>query len=350
MSDISRGQHLILFPFSPSSTARSFIFPFLCLSVSRTFILLILSSIMLASFVLSFLPLTLAAPLFGLGSSEATGAPTPMSLSTVNTTLLRPALFARAAYCSSASLSSWSCGAPCDSLAGVTFLQDGGNQGTIPLYFIAHDAEDQSLVVAHEGTDPDNILSLLNDAEFALVDVNTTAIPQAAGKGIKVHDGFQSTFERTADGLLAGVQAQLQATGVKKVVVTGHSLGSYFAAGLRNNTGAALATMTGAMIKGAVDPSVDVVVTTFGLPRGGNEAWANFLDSNIGVTFMTNQNDPVPTVPPLLFGYTHSSGEVHIVDSSQTNIVSCPGHDNEHCVTGNSILHASITNHLGPYF
>ncbi|KAJ6459968.1 alpha/beta-hydrolase [Mycena sanguinolenta] len=291
-----------------------------------------------SSFVLSFLPLTLAAPLFGLGSSEATGAPTPMSLATVNTTLLRAALFARAAYCSSASLSSWSCGTPCDSLPGVTFLQDGGNQGTIPLYFIAHDAEDQSLVVAHEGTDPDNILSLLNDAEFALADVNTTAIPQAAGKGIKVHDGFQSTFERTADGLLAGVQAQLQATGVKKVVVTGHSLG------------AALATMTGAMIKGAVDPSVDVVVTTFGLPRGGNEAWANFLDSNVGVTFMTNQNDPVPTVPPLLFGYTHSSGEVHIVDSSQTNIVSCPGHDNKNCVTGNSILDASITNHLGPYF
>jgi hypothetical protein len=39
--------------------------------------------------------------------------------------------------------------------------------------------------------------------------------------------------------------------------------------------------MTGAMIKSAVDPSVEVVVTTFGLPRGGNEAWADFLDSNV---------------------------------------------------------------------
>ncbi|KAF8209142.1 alpha/beta-hydrolase [Mycena galopus ATCC 62051] len=297
-----------------------------------------------SSFVLSFIQLALAAPLplplFGisLGSSEATGTPTPVSLANVNETLLRPAQFARAAYCSSASLQSWDCGVPCDALGGVSFLQDGGNQGTIPLYFIAHDTADQSLVVAHEGTDPDNILSLLNDAEFALTDVNTTLIPAAAGKGIQVHSGFQSTFERTADGLLAGVQLQLSATGVKKVVVTGHSLG------------AALATMTGAMIKGAVDPSVDVVVTTFGLPRGGNEAWANFLDSNVGVTYMTNQNDPVPTVPPLLFGYTHSSGEVHIADSSLTNIVSCPGHDNEHCSTGNSLLDASVANHLGPYF
>ncbi|KAJ7868689.1 alpha/beta-hydrolase [Mycena leptocephala] len=293
---------------------------------------------MLAFLILSFIPFALAAPLFGLGSKEATGAPTPVSLATVNATLTRPALFARAAYCSSASLKSWDCGGPCDSLEGVSFLQAGGDEGLIPLYFIAHDAADQSLVVAHQGTDPDNILSILNDAELLLEGVDTQRIPQAAGKGIKVHSGFQSTFQRTADGLLAGVQTQLQSTGVKKVVVTGHSLG------------AALATMTGAMIKSAVDPSVEVVVTTFGLPRGGNKAWADFLDSNVGVTFVTNQNDPVPTVPPLLFGFTHSSGEIHIVDSSQQNLVACPGQDNKNCATGNSVFHASVANHLGPYF
>ncbi|KAJ7822824.1 alpha/beta-hydrolase [Mycena olivaceomarginata] len=294
---------------------------------------------MLAFSILSFISFVLAAPLFGLGSDKATGAPTPMSLATVNATLLRPAQFARAAYCSGASLKSWSCGLPCDTLKGVTFLQSGGDQGLVPFYFIAHDAADQSLVVAHEGTHPENILSLLNDAEFALVNVDTARFPQAAGKSnIKVHSGMQSTFQRTADGLLAGVQAGLQNFGVKKVVVTGHSLG------------AALATMTGAMIKSAVDPSVEVVVTTFGLPRSGNEAWADFLDSNVGVTFVTNQNDPVPTVPPLPFGYTHSAGEVHIVDGSQTNIVSCPGHDNEHCAAGNSLLHVSLANHFGPYF
>lgn len=48
-----------------------------------------------------------------------------------------------------------------------------------------------------------------------------------------------------------------------------------------NYPGAALATMTGAMIKDAVDPSVNVVVTTYGLPRGGNRAWADFLDSDV---------------------------------------------------------------------
>ncbi|KAJ7798526.1 alpha/beta-hydrolase [Mycena olivaceomarginata] len=243
--------------------------------------------------------LALPMPIFGLGDSTAddtaTDKPTPFSLDAVNSTLLRPAQFAR-------SIAQWSCGAPCDALKNITFLQSGGDQGLVPLYFIAHDPDDQSLVVAHEGTDAKNIK--------------------------------RSSARQTS--LLAGVMSGLKSTGVKKVVVTGHSLG------------AALATMTGAMIKDAVDPSVDVSVTGFGLPRGGNQAWADFLDSQVGVTFVSNQNDPVPTVPPKFLGFQHTSGEIHIVDDSQTNLIACPGQDNENCATGNNVLDVSVQNHLGP--
>ncbi|KAJ6624859.1 alpha/beta-hydrolase [Mycena sp. CBHHK59/15] len=292
---------------------------------------------------LSLLPSALSAPLFGLSlgatSDPASGTPTPVSLETVNATLLRPAQFARVAYCSSASITSWSCGGPCEVLGNVTFLQSGGGTSLPTSHFIAHDADDQSLVVAHEGTDSKNMqaLSILNDAQFGLVDLNATRFPQTA-ESIQVHSGFQDTFERTADGLLAGVMAGLASTGVKKVSVTGHSLG------------AAIATMTGAMIKAAVDPSVEVTVTGFGLPRGGNQEWADFLDKNVGVTFVSNQHDPVPTVPPRFLGFQHSSGEIHIVDDSQTNLVACPGQDNENCATGNSLIAADVGNHKGPYF
>lgn len=85
-------------------------------------------------------------------------------------------------------------------------------------------------------------LSILNDADFVLENINATRFSQTAGRmftltdhlsdylslpteGIQVHSGFQQTFERTADGLLAGVKAGLASTGVSKVVVTGHSLG-----------------------------------------------------------------------------------------------------------------------------
>ncbi|KAJ7055695.1 alpha/beta-hydrolase [Mycena amicta] len=290
------------------------------------------------------LPFALSAPLSIFGhqigaSGQGTGTPTPVSLATVNATLLRPAAFARAAYCPSASITSWTCGEPCGALQGVKFLQSGGDQGAIPLYFIAHDTVEQTLVVAHEGTDPSKFASLLNDAEFALTGVDTTRIPQAAGKSIKVHDGMQDTFQRTADGLLAGVKTGLASTGVTTVVVTGHSLG------------AALATMTAAMLRSNLPSNVQIVTTTFGMPRSGNQAWADFLDSNLKVTFVTNQNDFVPILPPLLFGFKHPSGEIHIVDSTQQNIVACPGQDNKHCISANSLLDdPSVANHLGPYF
>ncbi|KAJ7197975.1 Alpha/Beta hydrolase protein [Mycena pura] len=226
----------------------------------------------------------------------------------------------------------------------------------------------------------DPSLSDLNDVDLLLTDIDTSRFPQAAEQGIKVHSGFQDTFQRTADGILAGVSSALQSTGVTTVLVTGHSQGApalHVGNGIPSANApasrcgaAALATTTGAMLKLALAPSVQVVVTPFGLPRGGNKAWADFLDSTVrrcppalssprdvsalttlvGVTFVTNQNDPVPTLPPLILGFVHPSGEIHIVDSSQKNLVACPGHDNAHCATGKSLLHASLADHHGAQF
>ncbi|KAJ7780069.1 alpha/beta-hydrolase [Mycena maculata] len=294
---------------------------------------------------LQLLPTALSLPLLSLprysnstGRGDNTAATTPVSLATLNSTLLRAAQLTRVAFCSSESIIAWTCGVPCDSVMDITVLQSGGNDGTVPLYYIAHDPDEKSLVVAHEGSNFAKITSILNDVELGLVPLNASRFPQSAGQNIKVHSGFQQTFERTADKLLAGVMAGLASTGVKKVLVTGHSLG------------AAVATMTGAMIKDAVDPSVAVSLIVFGLPRGGNQAWADFLDSGVGVTYMTNQNDPVPTVPPELLGFHHPTGEIHSVDATQSNFIACPGQDNENCSTGNSLLAVNETNHDGPYF
>ena len=48
---------------------------------------------------------------------------------------------------------------------------------------------------------------------------------------------------------------------------------------------------------------------------------------------MTNQNDPVPNVPPHFLDFQHPPGELHIdsVDDStgDAQIVTCPGQENE---------------------
>ncbi|TDL26635.1 alpha/beta-hydrolase [Rickenella mellea] len=263
-------------------------------------------------------------------------APTPVDAATVQS-FARPAEFARIAYCTSQAVLSWKCGAPCDALSpGVDVLTAGGDSADIPFYYIAHDNATQSIVVAHQGTDAKSILSIANDAQFLLDDLDAAHFPGAPA-GIKVHDGFQKTFLRTADGKLNGVKAALNKTGVKKVLVTGHSLG------------AAIATMDALMFKLNLDPSIDITTTVFGLPRGGNPAFADFIDQKLGssFTFLTNKNDPVPTVPPQFIGYKHSQGEVHI--QSDGSVVACPGQENNNCSEGNSLLKVSVANHLGPY-
>ena len=106
---------------------------------------------------------------------------------------------------------------------------------------------------------------------------------------IKVHDGFQKTFERTADGVLSGVQKALAANNVNKVIVTGHSLGMRTACSTFFTetdsefleTGAAIAVMDAMMLKQVLGSSVEITTTVFGLPRGGNEEWANFVDQTV---------------------------------------------------------------------
>ena len=101
-------------------------------------------------------------------------------------------------------------------------------------------------------------------------------------------------------------------------------------------------------------------------------------------THVTNQNDPVPTLPPEVLGFQHPSGEVHITKVSGTtaSAISCPGQENKvceleldwigkprmtddtyclllllslglhlkECSDGNSLFQASVQDHLGPYF
>lgn len=280
-----------------------------------------------------------AAPIFGIGDTDSTTAVSNVS-TTDTDALVRPARLSQIAYCSANAVLTWQCGPPCDALPGIDPLVAGGDDGLIPMYFIAHDPNTNSIIVAHQGTDAENILSIANDVQIALVNLDSATFPNA-DSSIKVHDGFQKTFLRTAPEVLGNVTAAVQSTGATTVEVVGHSLG------------AAIAVMDAVMLRQNLDSSVSVVTRVFGLPRSGNQDWANFVDqtlSNPGLIHVHNREDPVGTVPPRVLDYQHPSGEFHIQPDNST--LDCSGQENQDsgCVDGESLLKASVSDHLGPYY
>ncbi|KAK0452770.1 alpha/beta-hydrolase [Desarmillaria tabescens] len=270
---------------------------------------------------------------------------TSVSPSDLTAAFSRPAFFSRVVYCASAAVLAFSCGAPCDALGAdsVEILGTGGDGGYIPRFVIAHDKLTNSIFVAHQGTDPNSIISIANDVNFPLIPIDTKVFPSAAQKNILVHFGFLDTFLRTAPIVLSIVKYGISSTGATTVVLTGHSLG------------ATLATLDALMLNDALT-SVSIRTTTFGSPRIGNQAFADFVDasfSNGSYARITNKEDPVPHVPLTLMGFVHAQGEVHLGEGGAR---ACKGQENGSagCADGVGLLATAnvdgINDHSGPYF
>jgi hypothetical protein len=179
------------------------------------------------------------------------------------------------------------------------------------------------------------------------------------------------TIRSTAPNILSIVQQTLSAQRASSVTVVGHSLG------------AAIALLDGVFLSLHLTSSVTVKVVGYGMPRVGNQAFANFVDNQLKgqVVHINNEEDPIPVVPLISLGFHHPSGEIHIQDSGAwgncPGVLSfllhfmCPcrrkaltkstvstvvvrlGQDNPSklCSTGDvsNPLQANIANHHGPY-
>ncbi|KAG5359166.1 putative feruloyl esterase A [Yarrowia sp. C11] len=137
----------------------------------------------------------------------------------------------------------------------------------------------------------------------------------------------------------------LSANADYKLFVTGHSLG------------AATALLMGINLKNL---GFDPMVITFGQPRVGNKAFADYANSlffkqgddglevndNRRLYRVTHWNDIVVGVP-FWSGYTHTLGEVYIsdpagVDAPLNEVWACSGADNNQCHFGSFNLLARV--------
>lgn len=167
-----------------------------------------------------------------------------------------------------------------------------------------------------------------------LADFTFEELPYADCNACSIHSGFATGWSERRSTVLAAVSTALLAHPDYSIVVTGHSLG------------AAVGTLAAVELR-SLNHSVDVY--TYGSPRVGNEAFAEFVTSQSpaqGENFrMTHVNDPVPQLPPTWVGYQHTSPEYWLSGGNATtedygaqDVVVCEGVGNEGCNAGTGLV------------
>ncbi|KAI5123194.1 hypothetical protein M0805_003961 [Coniferiporia weirii] len=253
--------------------------------------------------------------------------------------------FASAAYCAPNTTINWSCGDNCNGNAGFVPTASGGDGSDVQYWYVGYDPALNTVVVAHQGTDPAKFESDLTDAKFFLTNLDSTLFP-GLDSSIEVHNGFASEQADTATTILAAVEKTLSAHPGASVTTTGHSLG------------AALALLDAVYLPLHLPSGTSFKTVVYGMPRVGNQAFADYVDAQItslaggtGLTHINNEEDPIPIVPGRSLGFVHPSGEVHIQDSGSWD--ACPGQDNtsDLCIVGDvpNIADSDLIDHLGPY-
>ncbi|KAI0648810.1 alpha/beta-hydrolase [Trametes meyenii] len=246
--------------------------------------------------------------------------------------------YANAAYCPPATTLSWTCGSNCDSNPSFIPVASGGDGTFTRSWFVGYDPILDEVIVSHQGVDIDKIMPYLTDANIMLSPLNSALFPGLKAP-ILVHDGFAETHSRSAPYVLDAVRTALSRFRASSVTITGHSFGA--AVGLLD-----------AVYLPLHIPRVTFRYVGYGLPRVGNWAFANYVNSQlVSVTHIANKGDPVPVLPPAALGFRHPDGGMHIRDSGEW--ISCADSKTaEQCVVDDSDashLMFDQTHHDGPF-
>ncbi|KAG8158877.1 hypothetical protein KVR01_011320 [Diaporthe batatas] len=199
--------------------------------------------------------------------------------------------------------------------------------------YVALDSVRKEVVVAFRGSS--GIRNWIADLTFLQVPCDYTS-------GCAVHSGFKIAWESIRDFTMSFVDAALTEYPDYKLVVTGHSLGG------------AVGTLAAIEFRNK-GHACDLY--TYGSPRVGNLAFVKYVTNQAGAEYRaTHFDDPVPRLPPILFGYFHTSPEYWLEAGPATNtdysideIETCTGYANIGCNAGTFGLDADAHLHYFQY-
>jgi len=69
-----------------------------------------------------------------------------------------------------------------------------------------------------------------------------------------------------------------------------------------------------------------ITAVTYGTPRVGNPAFANYVDANTNIVHINNKKNPIPILPLQVMGFQQVGGQKHIVEVGDW--VACDGNEN----------------------
>lgn len=185
---------------------------------------------------------------------------------------------------------------------------------------VAIDHARDVIVVSVRGSS--NVRNWITNIQFAWAGCDSLT------SGCKVHTGFAEAWDEIRGTVINAVRSARASNPGYRVVATGHSLGG------------AVATIGAAYLRAHEGVPVDVY--TYGAPRSGNDVFANFVTRQAGAEFrLTHGADPVSRLPPILFGYRHTTPEYWLnggssdtIDYGTGNIRVCEGIANVSCNSG----------------
>ncbi|KAJ5524068.1 triacylglycerol lipase B [Penicillium frequentans] len=163
--------------------------------------------------------------------------------------------------------------------------------------FIAVDETNELIVLSFRGST--DISNWIANLDFVFDD------DAGLCTGCDVHSGFWKAWESVADDVTAELESALSTYSDYQLVVTGHSLG------------AALAALAGTALRNA-GYSLDLY--TYGQPRVGNDALAEYMTAQGSLWRTTHTDDIVPRLPPELLGYAHASPEYWITSANEVTV------------------------------
>ncbi|ORY80960.1 Alpha/Beta hydrolase protein [Protomyces lactucae-debilis] len=256
--------------------------------------------------------------------------PIPGDLRTISdatyTTLLRYAKFCSATYVAS-------CGSPNGAELIQQFGQNAGQQTSSMLSagYIAQDDTNREFIVAFRGDPFMHGLSCvkLDDQRTSFVQAST-AMPMVNFKApteAAINSDILAAFILQYTELDQLIQAALANKKGYGITFTGHGIGGCFA------------LLSAIAFSGSLSGSVAIQTITYGAPRVGNLALANYIDSLFQVNGqarylrITHGSDIMPIVLNRKSGYVHAG--VEIFQSNETvggrGVFQCSGEEDRRC-------------------